>query len=168
MPELPPPLAATLDALAPALATLRHDWWLIGSGAMALLGLEGLTIGDVDVLAHPDDAKALLASLGCGWAPGEASARFRSGVFGRWTGAPLGVDVLGDFRVRSNAGWVLVRPVTRLSHQHNGFDFWMPSVAEMIAICELFGRPKDVERAALLRSLLAGNMSRNGGPKGVE
>jgi len=151
---LPTDLADTLDALGPALAELRHDWWLIGSTAMALLGVEDLRIGDVDVLAHPDDARALLERLGAGWSAGEPSARFHSGVYGRWRGAAIEVDVFGDFRVRSADGWVPMRPSTRRPVDRGGFRFWTPTVEEMIAICRLFGRPKDLERAARLEALL--------------
>lgn len=143
----------TLDQLAPHLAGLRHEWWLIGSGAMTLLGVAGLTVGDVDVLAHPDDARALLAALGVKPFDSRASERFHSRVFGRWEGAPLGVDVLGDFRVKRGDEWVPVWPATRQAVQRGGVMFWTPSVAEMIEICELFGRPKDLKRAAALRAL---------------
>lgn len=152
---MPPPLAATLRLLAPKLSALRHDWWLVGSAAMTLLGVDGLEVGDVDVLAHPDDARALLDILGAAWAAGEKSGRFRSEVFGRWLGAPLIVEVLGGLCVHSRGRWVRLQPATRQPIDHGGARFWTPSIAEMIEICELFDRDKDHARAERLRALLA-------------
>lgn len=151
--QLPAPLAATLDALAPALPALRHDWWLVGSAAMTLLGVEGLEVADVDLLAQPDDARALLGRLGARWAVGEASDRFHSQVFGRWRGGPLPVEVLGGLHVRVDATWVRLQPSSRQAIDCRGVRFYVPSVAEMIEICAMFGRAKDHERAARLRRL---------------
>ena len=150
---LPLALLATLDALGPQLAVLRGDWWLIGSAAMALLGVEGLTVGDVDLLAEPDDATALLAALGVAAAPGTASDRFRSDRFGRWTGAPLPVEVMGGFHVRAGDGWTRLQLRSRQAVTVGAHRYFAPSAAEMIEICELFGRAKDRERAAGLRAL---------------
>ena len=152
--QLPAPLAETLDVLALALPTLRHDWWLIGSAAMTLLGVEGLEVGDVDLLAHPDDARALLGRLGAGWAIGEASDRFHSQVFGRWRGGPLPVEVLGGLHIRVDAAWVRLQPSSRQALDCRGARFYAPSVAEMIEICAMFGRDKDRERASRLRRLI--------------
>lgn len=153
--QLPAPLAATLDALAPALPTLRHDWWLIGSAAMTLLGVEGLEVADVDLLAQPDDARALLGRLRARWAAGEASDRFHSQVFGRWRGGPLPVEVLGGLHVRVGTAWVRLQPSSRQVLHCRGVRFYTPSIAEMIEICTMFGRDKDLERAARLERLIA-------------
>jgi hypothetical protein len=152
--QLPAPLAATLDALAPALSALRHDWWLIGSAAMTLLGVEGLEVGDVDLLAHPDDARTLLSRFGAGCAVGEVSDRFRSQVFGRWRGGPLPVEVLGGLHVRVGTAWVRLQPSSRQALDCRGVRLYAPSVAEMIEICAMFGRDKDRERAARLYRLV--------------
>lgn len=152
--QLPAPLAETLDVLALALPTLRHDWWLIGSAAMTLLGVDGLEVADVDLLAQPDDARALLARLGASWAVGEASNRFHSQVFGRWRGGPLPVEVLGGLHVRVDATWVRLQPSSRQAIDCRGVRFYVPSVAGMIEICAMFGRDKDHERAAQLRRLV--------------
>jgi hypothetical protein len=123
----------------------RDPWWIIGSAAMALHGVEGLEVGDIDLLASRRDAAALLGAKG--GAPGEPGGRFRSDIFGRWRAGAYSVDVMGGFRFD---GRELV-PRTRVERG----GLFVPAVEELIAMCETFGRPKDAERAARLRDFLA-------------
>jgi hypothetical protein len=132
-----------------AAAGRAHDrWWIIGSAAMALHGVAGLAVGDVDLLMSRRDADALLRSRGIEPAPGEADGRFRSDVFGRWSAGGFVVETMGGFHVDG----VELVPRTRI----DSGGVYVPSVAELIAMCEHFGRPKDEERAARLRELGTG------------
>lgn len=128
-----------------AAAAARDPWWIIGSAAMALHGVPGLAVGDVDLMMSRRDAAALLRSKGLEPAPGEADGRFRSEIFGRWSAGAYVVETMGGFHVD---GIELV-PETRLA----AGQLHVPSVGELIAMCEMFGRPKDEERARLLRAL---------------
>jgi hypothetical protein len=128
-----------------AAAGVRDRWWIIGSSAMALHGVPGLAVGDIDLLTSRRDAAALLRSKGVEPAPGEAGGRFRSDVFGRWSARAYIVETMGGFHVD---GRELV-PQTRIARG----GLYIPSVAELIEMCELFGRPKDAERAARLREM---------------
>ncbi|MEA3000358.1 MAG: hypothetical protein QOK17_2191 [Sphingomonadales bacterium] len=128
-----------------AAAAASDRWWIIGSAATALHGVRGLTVGDVDLLMSRRDAAALLRSKGVEPAPGEPGGRFRSDVFGRWRAGAYVVEVMGGFHVE---GIELV-PETRIA----AGGLYVPSVGELIAMCELFGRPKDKERTQLLRAL---------------
>ncbi|MEA3060603.1 MAG: hypothetical protein QOJ94_384 [Sphingomonadales bacterium] len=112
---------------------------------MALHGVAGLEVGDVDLLMSRRDAAALLRSKGVEPAPGEAGGRFHSDVFGRWGAGAYVVETMGGFHVD---GRELV-PETRIASG----GLFVPSVAELVAMCELFGRPKDAERARRLRVL---------------
>jgi hypothetical protein len=142
---LPPHLAASLAEVRAAAAGARDPWWIIGSAAMALHGTADLVVGDVDLLMSRSDAAALLRAKGVEPAPGEAGGRFRSDVFGRWRAGAYVVETMGGFHVD---GIELV-PETRLA----AGGLYVPSVGELIAMCEMFGRPKDEERARLLRAL---------------
>ncbi|MEA3040250.1 MAG: hypothetical protein QOE79_2763 [Sphingomonadales bacterium] len=112
---------------------------------MALHGVAGLAVGDVDLLMSRRDAAALLRSKGVAPQPGEAGGRFRSDVFGRWRAGAYVVETMGGFHVD---GRELV-PETRVSRD----GLFVPDTAELIAMCALFGRPKDEERARRLRGL---------------
>jgi hypothetical protein len=131
--------------VAAAAVIARDRWWIIGSAAMALHGVPGLEVGDVDLLMSRRDAAALLRTKGIEPAPGGADGRFRSDVFGRWRAGAYIVEVMGGFHVD---GMELV-PETRVS----AGGLCVPNVGELIAMCERFGRPKDAERARLLRGL---------------
>jgi hypothetical protein len=142
---LPPDLAAALAEVRAATPGARDPWWIIGSAAMALHGVARLEVGDIDLLMSRSDAVALLRAKGVEPAPGEAGGRFRSDVFGRWRAGGYVVEVMGGFHVD---GAELV-PETRIARS----GLFVPSVAELIAMCERFGRPKDAERARRLRGL---------------
>ncbi|MFL6857984.1 MAG: hypothetical protein ACJ8EB_08765 [Allosphingosinicella sp.] len=135
-----------------AAGAARDPWWIIGSAAMALHGVEGLQVGDIDLLTSRRDAAALLGAKG--GEPGEPGGRFRSDIFGRWRAGAYGVDVMGGFRFD---GRELV-PRTRVARG----GLFVPAVEELIAMCETFERPKDAERATRLRDFLARR-----GPKNI-
>ncbi|MET0272671.1 MAG: hypothetical protein ABW360_06740 [Phenylobacterium sp.] len=143
-------LEETLRQLAPGLAQMRDDWWLIGSAAMALAGAEGLTVADVDLLASAADARRLAALWGVTPAPPAPNPLFRSEIYFQWMEPPLPVDVMAGFQVRGPDGWRPLRPVSRVA----AGGVFIPSVAEQIDILGLFDRPKDRERAVALRALV--------------
>ncbi|MBL8770051.1 MAG: hypothetical protein JNK30_01605 [Phenylobacterium sp.] len=131
------------EHLAPDLDAFAAPWALIGSGALILLGapLEGAA--DLDVVTGVEGAQRL-RSAWAGWVEaGEAKAPdgpFRSEDFARYA-TPWGpVEIMGGLRVRGRA--LDVRgPI--------------PSAEEQLRILRLFGRPKDLEKAALVEAWLA-------------
>ena len=131
--------------MAAAAGEARDPWWIIGSAAMALHGVTGLVVGDIDLLMSRDDAARLLCAKGIEPAPGERGGPFRSDVFGRWAASGFTVEVMGGFRVRG-------RELVPASRQRIGAVF-VPPAEELARMCELFGRPKDAERARRLRGL---------------
>src|SRR5690606_3219435 len=55
-------IVAAVAGLAPSFAeTFRDPWWLIGSTAMLLSGVDGVVPGDIDVLTSERDAEAFVA-----------------------------------------------------------------------------------------------------------
>jgi hypothetical protein len=146
-------LSATLDVLAEAAEGLEEPWWLFGGAAMALVGVEGLEPADVDVLTGLADAPRLLDRLGAGLQPGAPSGRFRSQAFGQAASTPLKIEVMAGFCVEAEGAWRPVRFETRLAVPWRGRRLYVPEIAEQIATCRLFGRPKDLERAAQLAAL---------------
>ncbi len=153
-PELEPRLAAALSRLAEELAPCADPWWLIGSAAMALHGAPGLDVRDIDLLLSRRDAEALLARRGIAALPGRPDALFRSDIFARWNAGGIAVEMFAGFHLRSGGAWQPLRPQTREKLTVAGACLFVPSVAELIAWCRLFGRPKDAAREELLRSLL--------------
>ncbi|MCE3288158.1 MAG: hypothetical protein K0R83_170 [Caulobacter sp.] len=150
--DLTPRLVETLDRAARAGRGLAEPWWIFGSAAMALAGVRGLDPPDVDVISTPEGAAALLERLG-GERVAGASDRFRSVVFGKCLEGPLPVEVMGGFEVATAEGWAPVILRTRRRIAWPAGDLWIAEAAEQAAVCRLFGRPKDLARAAALDDL---------------
>ncbi|RAK58531.1 hypothetical protein DJ021_01315 [Phenylobacterium hankyongense] len=138
-----------------ALSGATDDWWIIGSAAVALHGARPAAIADVDVLTTPDQARRLAEQWRVAPTPAKPHPLFRSEVYFQQTELPVAVDVMAGFQVNGPDGWRPVWPRSRVAVAYAGAALFVPSRAELIAILELFGRPKDHERAALLRSLPA-------------
>lgn len=144
-------LSEALAQVGRDLGPAQDPWWIIGSAAMALHGVQGLRVGDIDILASPRDARLVLARNNAAAAPGSASPRFRSEVHGSWHSGDWRVEVMAGFAVRQDDRWVPVCPLSRLA----AGPVFIPAVAELIAMCRLFGRPKDDARRKLLEALAA-------------
>ncbi|MDH7639857.1 hypothetical protein [Sphingomonas oryzagri] len=133
------------------MASARDSWWIIASAAAVLHGAD-IDVSDVDLLVSPRDGEALLAGLGDLGAPAP-SDRFRSDLFGRWDGPPLPVDIMAGFHALGSAGWQPIWPATRIAIPLGDAILFVPDIPELIAHCRLFGRPKDLARAAILQRL---------------
>lgn len=140
----------TLKLLGPALAKLHDSWWIIGSTALVLHGVSGVEAQDIDLLVSYSDACRLAAALDIKVMPGSHDDRFRSDLFGRWTSAPLHVEICAGLHVRTAVGWSLVAPNTREQISAAGLAVRVPSRAELRDIMLTFDRPKDHARVALL------------------
>jgi len=149
----PPGMAATLELIADDLRGLTEDWWLIGSAAMVLMGVDLPAIDDVDILTTPAGARALAVRWGLEPTTPGPSERFDSEVFFQRSDTPLAVEVMAGFRVKTTAGWVPVLPKTRVAMAGPGKPWFAPSRDELLDMLALFGRAQDLERAALLRAL---------------
>ncbi len=139
-------LTTTLSQVAAALRSAHDPWWVIGSAAVWLHGV-GTAVSDVDVLtsASASDARAMLAA----WPDaviGAAGERFRSQPYARLPGRGLPIEIMAGIEVRVGHIWRAVRPMTRTARA----GVFVPERAELVAILRLFGRDKDLRRAALL------------------
>ncbi len=143
------PLGRTLDLVAEAVGGLQQPWWIIGSAAAVLAGLDEQA-ADVDLLASEADACRLLDAWGAEAEPPSPSPLFASTVFARITLAPLPIEVMAGTRVRGDP----LVPRTRLAVPWGDRRLYIPDPAEQIAILRRFGRDKDVRRAERLEALL--------------
>jgi len=143
-----PPLAA-LDEVATTLRGARDPWWVIGSAAAWLHGAT-TSVADIDVLLSRRDAHDVIAEWRGDVVIGAPGERFRSRPFARLEGAKLPIELMAGLRVCSADRWVAVRPATR---QMVG-NVYVPELPELQAMVALFSRPKDHDRANLLRDLI--------------
>lgn len=151
MHPLAPPLERSLRAVAGAMVDARDPWWIIGSGAVALLSAGSVTVADLDVLLSEGDALRILPALGLRAGPGGVDSRFRSKIYARWDEPELPVEFMAGFALNQDGQWQDVAPSSRIAHHLGEAVLYTPAREEMRAILLSFGRPKDLRRADLLR-----------------
>jgi hypothetical protein len=135
------------------MADARDDWWLIGSGAVALHGADPGTIADVDVLLSEADARRLITIHAIPFTPGIADEMFVSQLFATLSEAPLAVEFMAGLHRSDGGAWRPVRPRTRVAIEGGGWRVFVPARAELAEILRSFGRPKDLLRLAALEAL---------------
>ena len=149
---LPTHLAETLAMIGQATVGTADPWWIIGSAAVVLHGGAVRHVKDVDLMMSASDADALLRRIGGDFRKATASERFRSLVFGVWSAPPVPVEVFGGFSLYLDETWRELSLSTRERVTVAGSCVYVPSAEELVRVLHLFGRPKDLERAKLLRS----------------
>ncbi|MGN7831153.1 hypothetical protein ACTJI2_06005 [Pseudoxanthomonas sp. 22568] len=151
-------LMATLAGLVPiARACFRDPWWVIGSAAMRLAGVDGPEPNDVDLLCSARDADALAeawtAHRDAHYRPAD-DGRFRS-RFARFAHLPMPLEVMGDLEVRVADDWQPVQVASELQVEVNGHAIPVPTPSEQRRILLLFGRDKDLAKARRISAFLA-------------
>ena len=144
----PDDLLVLLDRLKPDLDAVATPWTLIGSGALILLGLPLGAANDLDIVTSAEGA-GRLRTLWSDWL-GSDGARvpdgpFRSDDFARYE-TPWGpVEVMGGLKAHGEPLVVTachaVLPI--------------PTAQEQLRILQLFGRHKDLAKAAQLEAWLS-------------
>jgi hypothetical protein len=132
----------------------RDPWAVIGSGAAWLAGAS-VTVADLDVLTSTRDAEILIGHWRTRLVATTAVAgadRFRS-RFARFLFPGLALEIMGGLEVAGDAGWAPVTLKEIITVDVAGMRVPIPAVHEQIRVLERFGRPKDRQRAALLKSL---------------
>jgi hypothetical protein len=138
--------------VAEAAVESADRWWIIGSAAVILHGHHLPNLKDVDLLMSQPDAEAFLGLVGVVPGPGEPSDRFASAVFGTWKKPPIPVEIMGGFSLATDRGWQEISLATREEITVGNTRVFVPSSEELVNLLRLFGRPKDLERAEILRS----------------
>lgn len=148
---------ASVARLAPSFAeTFRDPWWLIGSTAMLLSGVDDVPPRDIDVLTSERDADAFIvrhADLVERDHRPAGDERFRS-RFARFRFAPLPVEVMGGLQVRREDAWTPVRIGATRMVDCVGAAVPVPEADEQLRLFEWFGRDKDIDKARRLRAHL--------------
>ena len=151
-------IEATLREAVPALRGLEDGVYLFGSAAAVMRGVPVGRAGDIDLLASPRDARRLRQlwtgrDLHIGARP---SQLFRSDL-ARYRFPLMDVEVCGGLEVRTPAGWTVFEILDYEEWTVDGCPLCLPTLEEQRRICLLFHRPKDLERMALIDTLLAGH-----------
>lgn len=145
-------LEALYAELAPALASLDQPWCVIGSAAMMIAGAPVEDCPDLDIMTTTAGAQTLEAAWE-GWrdnsyAPSDDGA-FRS-RFSAYDFAAGRVEVMGDLLLMLDGRWTPVAIPQAVSTAFAGQAVNIPPRQAQIDLLRLFGRPKDLAKAALL------------------
>lgn len=156
-----PRLERTFEAIASAAPSNAADWWIIGSGALVLSGIDGIAPEDIDILASRQTALAFLEHWGMEPGRPVPHPRFRSDPYARikWPGC-LDIEVMGDLEVRTGGAWQKVVLPSRLPVRVGTAQLFVAPLDDQIALLRLFGREKDLAKARLLEEMRAEDMSR--------
>jgi len=151
-----PGLTVTLHGVAEVMASFPRGWWIIGSAALALHGVDAGAIHDVDLLIEPHLADAVFDRFGIAPVAMPPDPLFRSLAFARWTVSPVPVDVMAGFAVAVAGQWQQVEPRTRQRIEIADGALFVPDRQELLDLLRLFGRPKDAPRIQALVAAGAG------------
>ena len=129
----------------------RERWWIIGSTALVLAGVEGVEPDDIDVVASGDCLRRLLIRAGIAQTESKRHTRFRSDPYQRiaFSGATP-IELMGDLEVDTGDGFHPIQIAGREMVTIGTNTVFIPPVSEQIAIFRLFSRNKDLAKAQLL------------------
>ena len=147
-----PELRATLSSVGEVMASCPAGWWIIGSAAMALHGVDPGSVKDVDLLVEEPLAGAVLGKLGVAPLDMPPDPLFRSTAFARWDKPPVPVEVMAGFHVAIAGQWHPVKPRSRERIELEGIGLFVPDRRELLALFRSFGRPKDGPRIRALEA----------------
>lgn len=148
--------AGLQDALPELARTFRDPWWIIGSAAMALAGVPGIAPQDIDVLCSRDDATRLRSAWAKQVDPAyhpQDEARFRS-TFARFMHLRMPLEIMGGLEVMTPDGWRPLQVRDDAVLGLHGHAIRVPTLADQRRIFLLFGRAKDLAKAARIATFL--------------
>ncbi len=126
------------------------DWWIIGSAALALSGIP-VEPKDIDVFAASDVIELARRGLGATAIP-SGSDRFRSSPYFQFEPeGGLPIDFMGGLEVLVANVWISLQIESRAAVTVGSITLFIPNLEEQARILHLFGRPKDLTRAALIQ-----------------
>ena len=152
-PGPPADLLSDLDEVARIMAGFEGDWWVIGSAAILLSGVPNLEPQDIDILVSDQGARELCSRLRASAIDMPRHDKFRSDLFFRHRLVSRDMEVMGGFTVATAVGWEAFWPEdTRLVQSEAG-TLRLPAVSDLVRMCRLFGRAKDIARIPALEAL---------------
>jgi hypothetical protein len=148
-------LTGALAEIAIAAPADADDWWIIGSAAMVICGIEDLEPEDVDLLGSATTLSRCLDRWRVEPGQPRPGDRFRSQPYVR-VELPgcLPIETMGDLHVFSQVGWQPMTPRTRAAVDVGGHRVFVPELQEQLDILQLFGRPKDLAKARMIEANL--------------
>lgn len=128
-------------------------WWIIGSSAAYLLGAD-FTPEDVDVVASAE-VIAMMTGISSNGRREQSESWFHSDPFFRLeVDDGLPIEFMGDLTFGHEGARTPLRIETRQAIKLTSGIVYVPEIKEQITIFEIFGRPKDLQKAKILKAFL--------------
>ena len=148
-----PRLKSGLKELSRLMIGEGEPWWIIGSAALVLSGVVSVIPDDIDVVASGECLHRLLGRMNIAAVKPRQHERFRSNPYQRIVlPGQTPIELMGNLEVDTGGGFQPLVIHGRKKVSIEGMPLFIPPVAEQIEIFRLFGRDKDLAKAALLSS----------------
>lgn len=135
---------------ASLLQNAKDDWWIIGSTAIALHGIDVGPIKDIDILLSRRDAQDLLLATGETNRATTGSDKFRSKIFLVLEKNGIPLEFMAGLSVNVHGSWQNIIPKTRQTIKNGNSRIFTPALLELEEILHIFDREKDHLRIALI------------------
>lgn len=135
---------------------LQNEFFVIGSGALVLSGVAVDSMEDIDMLTSSPDAGFLKERWASHIQPTyvpDCPSLFRSD-FARFRFDGISVEVMGNLQVNKGQCWVPLLVQEYQAVEIAGCSVKVPTLMEQFRIFRFFGRPKDLQKAELLKNYL--------------
>lgn len=145
-----------LSRLAELMAGEHEPWWIIGSTALVLSGIEGVVPDDIDVVGDGAMLRRVLVKAGAVESDPTPHAQFRSSPYIRIkVDGGTDIEFQGDLELRENGAWMPLTFASRVQVAVGTASVFVPAIEEQAAIFRRFGRPKDLAKAGMIESFNA-------------
>lgn len=145
-----PPLSAIVS-LSEFLESTSDPWWILGSAAIALSGVDPDGVRDVDVLVSERDARQLMETKNLRNEADGGGEAYRSEIFLLPDLGAVTVEVMANYAIRQGNTWRPVSLHTRQPVSVGGATVYVPGPSEQMELLQRLGRPKDLQRLKRLR-----------------
>lgn len=149
-------ILSTLAEATEGLNLLNGDYYIIGSSAIILSGIDVGITHDIDILTNSYHSNVLRAA----WndklvkdPPMKESGLFESD-FACFQFSEMQIEVLGDLKVFKGDRWVHLDVNDYDIFNLNGLEIKIPTLTEQIRILNLFGRKKDMNRINIINECM--------------
>jgi hypothetical protein len=139
-----------LKHCAELLQDAKDDWWIIGSTAIALHGIDVGHIKDIDILLSLRDAHSLQRTTGFANLAITGSSKFRSRIFLNLEHDGIPLEFMAGFQANYQGHWQTIQPTSRRAIKLGKLRVFTPELPEIVEILRVFSREKDLERIKMI------------------
>jgi hypothetical protein len=156
----------TLQEASYSLLLLKDNFYVIGSAALNLSGVELDKMYDIDILVSGRDADFLKVEWGSRAIKEHIPSddKLFSSKFARYKFSVLHIEIMGDLKVNKKEIWENLKVNENKSMVVGNVEIKIPTLNEQKRILQLFGRQKDKKRIKLIDKQLIEEYKINGLP----